>query len=660
MPDSIKGIRLTITKGFASPASVDVWKSEATLGRDPKATLRFDPQRDTGSCRGIHVRLLWEEDDWWIECMHESGVGLVERNRVTSRLSKGERSRVRTPATYELGKGGPRFEVVSLAGTIPVTKVQPVDMPQSNIPTSVVTKAHRAPKLIAALAILIAALGGSAWYLNSQTAKSVQSAQGDIDTIQGTLQLAQGDIDKVQGSLQEVESRVGDTESAVNLANERIDKAETRTLTNEEKLAQTKDRLARLEIAPEKLRSALLKASNSIFLVGRVNKSGEFIGIGTAWAVGPHQLATNAHVALGIKNWLKEGTAVARHSGNQPHDIKITGTQIHPGYARWGSHLRAARFVEQAPIEVSQIPMCDVAIIETNEDVSPPLQLATDDDLQALRQGDEVGYVGFPMENIIGAFVNPEPLLDVGHLTHLVDMFGEKVPYEQSFVLGYDLNIAGGASGSPIITPNGKVIGLINSGSVVNTSSGDRIPIGFSFGQRVDLLRELIDSQAETNQVARNKDWEKRIHAVGITSEASVMLYVYEYANQIKNMRHAKEVKLQIVGNWETDIPEIKYTKEAKVTLDPGDYIYVSASDAWTDVDVFIKEMAGGQFMVEPYSAEPKQKLYAEFGAWENTSDVCLHFLVQQTGTYQLQFTPRVDPFPGEKMRMMLVKIIHP
>jgi hypothetical protein len=56
MNQSVQGIRLTITKGFASPTSVDVWKPEATLGRSPDATLRFDPQRDTASARGLHAR----------------------------------------------------------------------------------------------------------------------------------------------------------------------------------------------------------------------------------------------------------------------------------------------------------------------------------------------------------------------------------------------------------------------------------------------------------------------------------------------------------------------------------------------------------------------------------------------------------------------------
>jgi hypothetical protein len=71
-----------------------------------------------------------------------------------------------------------------------------------------------------------------------------------------------------------------------------------------------------------------------------------------------------------------------------------------------------------------------------------------------------------------------------------------------------DLPVTGGASGSPVLDEQGRVLGIINAGSFTLGMEGRRIPIaGTTYAQRIDLLLELLRDDPAP-QAARERAWE--------------------------------------------------------------------------------------------------------------------------------------------------------
>ncbi len=494
MSTNIQGIRLTVTRGFASPASVDVWTSQATIGRAPEATLRFDPQRDTASARGLHARIQWIDDVWWLECLHESGVGLVESDRVTRRISIGERLRIATPATFEVGAGGPRFEVVSLVGAIPATQVNPVDdLPMSRVPASTVTGARVARRrtVVLGISILLIAFIGTVVAMQLDRSSEVTAAR--VDGLEEAQAESAKETRELLAALDDVQGEVGE--------------------------------LAKL--AQDKLSVELARTAKSVWLVGLVSPDGSFSSVGTAWTCAPNRLATNAHVAQSLRDGLNvPGVRISarRSVGGDGETLEINNSvRIHPAYESWERRLQG-QFLAAPGGSLQGVVFTtpgDVAVLEVargNAGAALPLAPRSNSP-KGLQVGTPIGYVGFPSERMAGL---PTLFTVTGKVTALTNFFYESGTPD-NLLIHYDAVTTGGASGSPLISETGEVVALVFGGSVVQFEDGGgrkvRAPIGFNFAQSVQLLHELLDGTAEANQRARDSAWEASLSRLTLSPD---------------------------------------------------------------------------------------------------------------------------------------------
>jgi hypothetical protein len=81
--------------------------------------------------------------------------------------------------------------------------------------------------------------------------------------------------------------------------------------------------------------------------------------------------------------------------------------------------------------------------------------------------------------------------------------------------------VAGGASGSPVVDDQGRVLGLISSANMVFTAEGRRIPLaGTTYAQRIDTLVELLGRGVE--HAARAESWQRNFAAAVANAKKSL------------------------------------------------------------------------------------------------------------------------------------------
>lgn len=268
--------------------------------------------------------------------------------------------------------------------------------------------------------------------------------------------------------------------------------------------------------------------SRSVFLVMKKNRStGGLNGIGTAWPVGPHQLGTNAHVAAEADNLRPDQVMVVQAPGAEGKTYEIVKHTSHPGYAALAKFRDAEKLAikgaeGQSHDVAFNINGYDVALLQVKEDIPKEQQfvLASPQELQAMRAGDAVASAGYPAENISGAnagLIHASPELHVGTVTGLTDFFFLPTDEAHRLLVHHDLPSAGGASGSPIVNPAGHVVALLSAGNMfsIQDTKGreNRVPDAalINYGQRVDMLKELMDGAADKELQADQSYWTRQI-----------------------------------------------------------------------------------------------------------------------------------------------------
>lgn len=274
------------------------------------------------------------------------------------------------------------------------------------------------------------------------------------------------------------------------------------------------------ENSEDTLAEKLIAARESVYLVAL--RSGEALTpIGTGWVVGTGMLATNAHVADAIENSVDTGrfeAAVVVANEAPFSQLKVTSWIAHPHYDSFQKH-QERTLLDETGQEIRLVPGYDVALLhiasEDSDLLNDPLPIAPTKVLQELDAGIPVGFVGYPLELAAGGGTNPNeptPQLQSGRITSVTDMFMNRGDADTRHLVQHNLPGAGGASGSPILNENGEVVALFNAGNVVGIEE-KRIStgIGINFGQRADLLQELIQGDADQRGNQREAYWGKRV-----------------------------------------------------------------------------------------------------------------------------------------------------
>ncbi|MBK9386774.1 MAG: trypsin-like peptidase domain-containing protein [Planctomycetes bacterium] len=285
----------------------------------------------------------------------------------------------------------------------------------------------------------------------------------------------------------------------------------------------------------EALERALESAKPSVLMVLLASDAGTVSAAGTAWVCGIGTLATNAHVASIFAQLPPGWRMLARSSGAQPKDHVIARATLHPGYALFESLNASYRPQVSAAMgwdeDVRLLTACDVALLHVDQavDLPSPLALAQPEALLALREGREVGFVGYPSENLINVNVErPQPTVQFGRITSTSDFFFGAASPEESQLIHFSMPATGGASGSPVLDATGRVVALLCAGNVQQIVTGfqlqrdgagnvvgfepefQRSPlaVGINFSQRSDLLAELLRGDAAAKLEPRRKSWD--------------------------------------------------------------------------------------------------------------------------------------------------------
>ena len=260
------------------------------------------------------------------------------------------------------------------------------------------------------------------------------------------------------------------------------------------------------------------------------------VPIGTAWAFEKDKFASNAHVAKGlistiadIKKYLASEMLkeiAAKNGCKTPEELlKKIGKEKAEQLAKecFENVEKMIRGFEVSiqingahrlgyPVTYVQIhrdfglantkfdPDVAVFTIQGNHDCF--FQLAKPQTLHALKSGEPVAFLGFPMEKLDQGNVNidnPVASMQSGIVVAVSDFEMKDAGKDANLLIRHNLPSTGGASGSPIFNRNGEVVALLYAGNMIGqvTKNGkiDRAPSAaqINFAVRADLLKGVGD-----------------------------------------------------------------------------------------------------------------------------------------------------------------------
>lgn len=356
------------------------------------------------------------------------------------------------------------------------------------------------------------------------------------------------------------------------------------------------------------------QASSSVYLVLIKNGEGE-TPIGTAWVARNDALATNSHVAEVFRDIEGEDNhqLIVRSIVKPYKEHIISKVALHPGYTGFEE-----AWTEEAPkvieatgevTDIEYIPAYDVALMypESAIGLAKPLKIASETSLRNLTSGEEVAYIGFPMEGVFQqAFVEPTPQIQVANITSITDFFRGQPLFDSAQLIQHSLPATGGASGSPIINSKGEVIALLNAGNILGVNGdGVRIPhaVSINYGQRVDLLTPLLASGENFTIDDLRARWQKGFK---------------RFADKaVINKVMVDNIRPDILRDWQEYIgsetePEELLSREVTINVDekingvpaklikfnvtkPSDYLVMAIDSEQGDIDLFVGYFINGR-----------------------------------------------------------------
>src|SRR5262249_3700352 len=155
-----------------------------------------------------------------------------------------------------------------------------------------------------------------------------------------------------------------------------------------------------------------------------------------------------------------------RSPGADGKEYKVVSATPHPGHKAFEAYMNQDPFFVDSS-RVSAFPSYDVGILRVAEGakLDPIFELASIQELGDLKAGFPLAMAGYPAEKIAGRSVlsiGATPTLAAGMVSSTTDVFHLPADFPHSHVIHHNLPSAGGASGSPMVGPNGKIYAFHN------------------------------------------------------------------------------------------------------------------------------------------------------------------------------------------------------
>lgn len=435
----MSSLTLRFLSGARSGDVVDLAGGRAILGRSPRATVRFGPDRDL-EVSAEHAELVRRGDDWYVRDLGSRNGTWLDGTRV-----EGER-RVRPGSRLRFGADGPEVEILPAggpAGATPATTSGRVGRSRGLTPSDRIRAlARRNRKLTRALVAGLMIAGGVgaglwwAWASRDAAYEEERAAlQADMDRL---LQASRRTIEQLQGERDGLAQGLQESEAQVTGLRDALDSAEREGGDEEE----VDDLRRQLQSATVALTRQQLAASLDFASIEDMNRS----AVAMVYVeLEPGQVATATAFAIRPDGFLLTNRHVVRGEDGDARPLRIA-VQFTDSPQVWpGEVVRVSEDVDLALLRVEQI-LGDV-----------PTVAGFNQRLDTLPAGAPVALVGFPLggENpfeVSGRTI-PRALTTAGVVSARLDGRME--------ILGYGEQ---GASGSPVLDGDGQVVGVLFGG----------------------------------------------------------------------------------------------------------------------------------------------------------------------------------------------------
>lgn len=451
-------------------------KSYIAVGRHPASDLRFNPDKELDvSTR--HAAILKQGDRWLVRDLGSRNGTLVNGHRVSGDLRLDDTDQIR------FGADGPAVEFRLVPDSTPdTTAPRPPAPPRSLAATGASPPAERPTSttqrirvevrrqtkhlraVTAGLLVVLASIVGAFVFVNQrqQRARELEMAamQARIDSV---LRTADDAIASLKGQLAGLASALRQSQTEVSRLHTQLSAAQqtgdaTQVAELRRQLDGATESLRHQQVAAQVDYPTLWKAHQDAVAIIYVDFGPGQVFTGTAFAVSNDGvLITNRHVvkgADGTRTPTRIGIQFADSDQNFPARLLAVSTEA------------------------------DVAVIKVDIRDGTPSIGALDASPAAVRPGDPVAIIGFPLGVEL-------PMASRGGQriarTSFTPGTVSKVLTDRIQVDGYG---AEGSSGSPILNRDGRVVGILFGGQ---PGSGGRIVYAVPAAQALRLAAPFLN-----------------------------------------------------------------------------------------------------------------------------------------------------------------------
>lgn len=449
-------------------------RDETRLGRHPDAELQFNPDIDV-EVSAWHAAISRVGERWLLRDLGSRNGTYVNGHRIDAETELHPGDRIR------LGPTGPELDFLADPPTVPATdsfpspeKVGPAQTSATMPPERTESTTQRIRALVRrqtrTLRLLVVAAAGvlaasiimftllahrqqRAW--QRERAALQQRTDSVLATSEATIRQLRGQVGGLAGALSRSRMQVADLSTQLRRApTHSSDSMVVQAL--ERRLQSVTAELSRQQLAASLNFGTIRNANQRAIAVIYVQFRDGQIASGTAFAVRPGGiLITNRHVVAGPAGDQKPSRVAVQFAGSR---------QVWP-----------ARVLATDPV-------ADLAVVKVENIMgSVPIVAGLDARPDTLARGSPVVLIGYPLggrSDPSGDSASvPQPLLTAGILS---DFNSGHIQ-----VLGYG---AAGASGSPILDRDGKVIGVLYGGT---RRGHQQILLGAPSSAIIQLLDDL-------------------------------------------------------------------------------------------------------------------------------------------------------------------------